>query len=180
MNNHRFTRIRNVAIAVAGLGLAIAAPASAFAGTQPAAHAAPASSVPQCLTRNLSGSLQNGNGGAGSVFSDLTLRNTGSSACRVGGFPGVSYVASRGGHQVGAAAIRLGFPDGWVTIEPGRTAAAQIQEVDALNFPSSTCHITSVAGLRVYPPNQTKPLFVAQKGQACANRALTQLTVRAF
>jgi hypothetical protein len=182
MTRSRSTRIRNVLIAVAGLGLAISAPASAAYGatSQVSAPTTRAATPPQCQTRNLHGRLRDGSGTAGSIYYKLYLHNIGSSTCQLGGFPGVSYVSAKHGHQVGAAANREGSSNGWVTLTPGASSPALLQEVDPQNFPSGTCHLTHVAGLRVYPPNRTTWLFIPQSGQACANRSLTQLTIQAL
>jgi hypothetical protein len=179
MTSTRSTRIRNALVAVAGLGLAVSAPAASYAATAPSS--APATAAPpQCLTHNLHGRLRDASGAAGSTFYKLYLHNIGSSTCRIGGFPGVSYLSARHGHQVGMPAGRSGPSNGWITLAPGASAPAVLQEVDPLNFPSATCHLTHVAGLRVYPPNRTNWLFVRQSGQACANKSLDQLTVQAF
>lgn len=173
------TRVRNAAVAVAVAGAGLGA---VFAGG--AAQAAPSSgaagaSVYQCFTRQLSGSLKDGSGAAGSTYYNLTLKNISKHTCKVGGFAGVSYRDSKGA-EVGAAAAREGSAHGFVTIAPGQSVKATLREVDPLDFPSSTCHLKKTTGLRVYPPNQTKSLFIKQKYEACSNTSLTQLTIEAF
>jgi hypothetical protein len=94
----------------------------------------------------------------------LQLRNVGSSACTLHGYPGVSWVAGADGHQVGAAAVRE--PDAssgvekTVTLAPGAMASAPLAIVDAAVLPRSQCKPVPVRGLRVYPPGERAALFL--------------------
>lgn len=80
----------------------------------------------------------------------------------------MSYVAGSAGTQIGAPAARLPGTVVAVTVQSGSSAFATVREVVAGNYPAS-CGLTDVAGLRVYPPNQTAALFIAQKTQGCSN-----------
>jgi hypothetical protein len=64
-----------------------------------------------------------------------------------------------------------------VTVAPGHTATATLGIVDASNY-GPGCLLTSVRGLRVYPPGQTAALFVPHTDQGCANPADKTLTIR--
>ncbi|MDQ6783375.1 MAG: DUF4232 domain-containing protein [Actinomycetota bacterium] len=131
-----------------------------------------------CTTGQLRARLGRPDGAAGSVFVPLTLTNTGSTTCVTGGYPGVSYVTGDAGTQVGSAAVRsASFPPSIITLAPGRSATARVREVNALNFPPASCHLTATRGLRVYPPERRAALFVPSTGQACANPADTWLSV---
>jgi hypothetical protein len=92
------------------------------------------------------------------------LRNVGSSACALYGYPGVSWVAGADGHQVGAAATRqpdpTGGAEGAVTLAPGALASAPLDIVDAAAIPQSACKPVPVRGLRVYPPGNTAAMFI--------------------
>jgi hypothetical protein len=93
----------------------------------------------------------------------LQLTNTGSSACTLYGYPGVSWVAGADGHQVGAAAERQANPTGseqTVTLAPGAVASAPLDIVDAAVFTPSECKPVPVRGLRVYPPGEQAALFL--------------------
>jgi Domain of unknown function (DUF4232) len=100
----------------------------------------------------------------------LQLRNTGSSACSLYGYPGVSWVAGADGHQVGAAAVRqpesTGSAEKAVTLAPGALASAPLDIVDAAVFSRSQCKPVPVRGLRVYPPGQQAALFLSLPTQA--------------
>jgi Protein of unknown function (DUF4232) len=106
-------------------------------------------------------------GGAGAGMSQnhtgLQLRNTGSSACTLYGYPGVSWVRGAQGLQTGAAAVRQPDPggsEGVVTLAPGALASAPLDIVDAAVIPPSECKPVPVRGLRIYPPGQKAALFL--------------------
>lgn len=115
-----------------------------------------------CLSANLTASLSAPEGAAGSSYYTLIFKNTGSESCTLQGFPGVSYVTGDDGRQVGAAAAWDGAKGPEVTLQPGGTATAQLQEVNVQNFPADICKPVSTRGLRVYPPGETAALFVPQ------------------
>jgi hypothetical protein len=124
------------------------------------------SGVPACTSAHLAVSL---GGGAGAGMSQnhtgLQLRNTGSSACTLYGYPGVSWVRGATGIQTGAAATRQADPNGTekvVTLAPGALASAPLDIVDAAVIPPSECKPVAVRGLRIYPPGQKAALFLPQ------------------
>ena len=55
----------------------------------------------------------------------------------------------------------------------GTSANAVLQVVDALNFGAATCSPTQAAFLRVYPPNQTVPVYLPDTSQVCAQPVQT-------
>jgi hypothetical protein len=149
----------------AGTGAAATGAASSAASAGASSSSATASGTPACTSADLKVSL---GGGAGAGMSQnhigLQLRNTGSSACTVYGYPGVSWVAGADGHQVGAAAQRQsnnsGSAEQTVTLAPGALASAPLDIVDAAVIPPSECKPVPVLGLRVYPPGETDALFL--------------------
>jgi hypothetical protein len=100
----------------------------------------------------------------------LQLRNVGSVACALYGYPGVSWVAGSDGHQVGAAAVRQaetsGSAEQTVTLAPGAIASAPLDIVDAAVFTPSQCKPVPVKGLRVYPPGEKAALFLSLPTQS--------------
>lgn len=136
------------------------APASTTSTTTPGPQA--------CSTSDLTASIGSPNGAAGSTYYVLTFTNTSDASCVLSGYPGVSYVAGSAGTQIGAPAARLPGTVAAVTVQSGSSAFATVREVAAANYASS-CGLTEVAGLRVYPPNETTALFVAQNSQGCSN-----------
>lgn len=133
------------------------------------AAAAPAG----CATSHLAiavNTKQSG-GTAGSVYYPIDFTNTGTSKCTLFGYPGVSFVASPGGHEIGSPASRhSGSPSVTVTLAPGGHAHAILQVVDAGNYSPSACHPVTAHWLRVYPPNQTRPGYARFTTQVCSAR----------
>ena len=134
---------------------------------------------PRCATSVLAASLTGASGAAGSTYYTLVLANHGSAPCVLQGYPGVSFVTSAGGQQIGAAAARISGPAPSVTVAPGRSAGAVLQISVASNF-GSGCQPALAAGLRVFPPDQTASSFVAQPDQTCANPADVTLHIGAL
>jgi Protein of unknown function (DUF4232) len=135
------------------------APGSGTSGTTAS------SSTPACTSADLQVSLGGGAGaGMSQKHTGLQLRNTGSSACTLYGYPGVSWVRGASGIQTGAAAVRQADPSGTettVTLAPGALASAPLDIVDAAVIPPSECKPVAVRGLRIYPPGQKAALFLS-------------------
>jgi hypothetical protein len=161
------------------------APADASSAAD-SAHAAPkpqAQQPPQdpdyCTSANLSLSLGQGEGAAGTVYRPLVFTNVGDVPCVLHGFPGVSYVAGDDGHQVGKPAEHTGEKSPAITLNPGEVAHADVGFAQVRNYVPQTCSPTEVRGLRVYPPHETASMFVEVPGTGCARTELSgnQLTV---
>jgi Protein of unknown function (DUF4232) len=141
------------------------APASPASASPSPAAAAPAA----CATSSLRVSLGASDGYAGGVYQPVNFTNTSDAPCTLFGYPGVSLVSGSSHRQIGLAAKRSAtVPARQVTLAPGATAHAVLQIVDALNFPSSSCAPAKATELRVYPPGQTVPVYVATTAQGCA------------
>ncbi len=133
-----------------------------------------------CKAGDVKLSLGQGDAGAGSVYRPLLITNSSGKPCTIQGFPGVSYVAGADGHQVGKDAFREGTKGNAVKLNPGQTAAADIQFVNVRNFDPGTCQPTSVKGLRIYLPQETASNFVPSEGTGCASTKIpgNQLAVK--
>ncbi len=117
----------------------------------------PTSGGSPCTSAQLSAGVGNGQGAAGTQIYQLVFANTGSTACTLQGYPGVSFVGTTG-TQLGPPAVRRGSSAGpLISLNPGQSTYA------TFTFPSSgnICGNggTPTTGLRVYPPNQTAALF---------------------
>jgi hypothetical protein len=197
----RGSNIRHACSALVGLAVIAAACSSsshsaAPTTTSPATSAAPisttsttkaatsTSSVPAgpaaCTTSQLAVTIGPGNGAAGSSYYALVFRNTGAAPCTLNGYPGVSYVTGSTGTQVGSPATRVPAPGATaqaINVAPGGSAHATLREINVANYPPATCGPTPVLGLRVYPPNQTAAVFVAQATNGCAQTGPAQLEI---
>ncbi|WP_410607467.1 DUF4232 domain-containing protein [Amycolatopsis sp. lyj-109] len=133
-----------------------------------------------CKSGDVKLSLGQGDSGAGSTYRPLLITNSSAKPCTIQGFPGVSYVAGTDGHQVGKDAFREGTKGNAVKLDPGQTAAADIQFVNVRNYDPGTCQPTPVKGLRIYLPQETASNFVPSDGTGCASTKIpgNQLAVK--
>lgn len=170
--------------------------ASATATTQPSVNPggtpvsvspSPASTTPSgpppCATSALKVTVPTGNGNAaaGSAYYPIDFANVSASSCTLYGFPGVSFVTAQGGSQIGPAATRNpAVAKTLVTLAPGQTVHAELQVVDAENYPAADCGLVSAHWLKIYPPNQTAAVYVSFSAQTCtkAKQILTVETVQ--
>jgi hypothetical protein len=159
-------------------GTSTPAPTSAASGP-PSSSSAPAGPA-LCKAADLTAAQDStGGGAAGSVYAQLVLTNSGSEPCLLKGFPGVSLTADANGAPIGAPAKRdESTPVTDVLVAPGQAGTAVLRYTQAGNYPE--CTITPAAGYRIYPPEDTASLFVAQPRDACSNAAIELLTVGAF
>jgi hypothetical protein len=154
-------------------------PAAAGGTTPPAAapstSLSPAVTGPApCATSSLNVTLGPSEGYAGGVDQTIVFTNTSGTTCTLYGYPGVSFVSAPPYTQIGLAANRSPtVPVKQITLATGASANSVVQIVDALNFGSATCSPTQAAFLRIYPPNQTAPVYLANTSQTCSQPVQT-------
>jgi hypothetical protein len=148
------------------------APATTPAATTPAASATTpaASSGPgPCPTRSLRLKMGATQGAAGSVYTTIVFTNISDATCTLYGYPGVSLTTGKPGTQIGKAAKENpATPRRLVTLQPQTSANALLRIVNAQNYPASRCDPKNSAYLQVYPPNQTKQVYIRHKTLGCA------------
>ena len=119
-----------------------------------------------------------GQGAAGSVYQTIDLTNVSGKPCTLYGYPGVSLTAGSPGTQVGAAATRSSSPPPTlVRLAAGQRANALLRITQALNYPTSTCGPVNTTYLKIYPPNQTAPIYLAYKSTGCTKTSVKLLTI---
>ena len=153
--------------------------ASAPAGS-PSPTSAPApSGPPPCATSALRVSVAASQGAAaGSSYYPIVFTNVSGAACTLYGYPGVSFVTGAGGSQIGMPATENpAHPRQLITLAPGQAGHAELQVVNAANYPPANCGPVTAHWLKVYPPNQTAPLYASLTAQACT-KPRTILTVQ--
>ena len=129
--------------------------------------------TPRCHTGDLKLTLGKRGGSTNTKFQPLYFTNIAHHACTLHGYPGVSWVAGNNGHQVGDAFNRDAFnPKVTVTLTPGEVAYAILATHDVGMFPAGQCKPVSVRGYRVYPPDETKSIFVAGAAKACSAKGI--------
>ena len=87
------------------------------------------------------------------------MPNLSGHSCTLNGFPFINAVSLTGG-LLGHRAIVLPTPSHQVTLDRGETVKAVLQIVDVGNYPASECKPVTAAGLRLFPPNQTRAKVV--------------------
>ena len=148
---------------------------STAAPVPPSTPQSPAVTGPlACATSSLNVTLGPSSGYAGGVYQTIVFTNTSGTTCTLFGYPGVSLVSAPPYKQIGLAAQRAStVPVKLITLATGAAANAVLQIVDALNFGSATCSPTQAAFLRIYPPNQTAPVYLADTSEICAQPVQT-------
>jgi hypothetical protein len=129
-----------------------------------------------CATSALRGAIPaTANAASGHYLYTLNLTNDSSASCTLYGYPGVSFVTSPGGSQIGTAATRATTtyifqdqPPQTVTLAPGQTVHADLQLMSYGVYPAAQCDVVTAQWVRVYPPNQSAPLYVQLTVQTCS------------
>ncbi len=154
---------------------AASSPSAAPSATQASSPSASAPAAPSgpaaCASSGLQASVpvSKGNAAAGSSYYPIDFANTSAASCSLYGYPGVSFVSGIGGSQIGIPATENpALPRQLITLAPGQTAHAVLQVVDAGNYPPASCGLVTAHWLKIYPPNQTAPLYVSFAAQACS------------
>jgi hypothetical protein len=131
-----------------------------------------ASATPPCSSAQLVVWLDTqGDHAAGSAYYELRFTNLGAT-CALSGFPGVS-AADLAGRRLGKPASRdRAVSRRLVALARGATARAVLRITNVHNFPRSACRPVSAAGLRVYPPSETRSKLVPFPFEACAGGAV--------
>lgn len=121
-----------------------------------------------CASSQLALSLGIGQGTAGTSYQVLVLTNTGSTACTLFGYPGVSFLDASGA-IIGKPSSRDHGAEHTITLAAsGGQANALSRQPDVGNFDASACVPKKAKRVRVYPPNQKVPLFAHDAVQVCS------------
>jgi hypothetical protein len=137
-------------------------PASPTPSSPPRTSPSPSEGTPMCAAGQLRVALGGGDAGAGQLYRYLVLTNTGSTACHVDGYPGVSLLDADG-KQIGKPADRDPRAYSPVVLHPGESASDTIHTANGMG----TCQPAS-ARIRVYPPGSRQSLTAAGSITVCA------------
>ncbi len=170
----RSTPTSNAASPVSSSPAASSQPTTAVPSTTPpiaTATESPAVDGDDCATANLRLAFLGGVGAGGTSFGTYGLTNIGATTCTMIGYPGVSILNAEGAvvqHPAiwGQLSTHPSVAVALVTLAPTQTATFLTTSSD--NTPNSSCPIpfTGVQ-LRVYPPNQTTALYLADPESFC-------------
>lgn len=180
--------LASAALTAAGfIGLAVGGGASAVAGGPPAGMSSggmwsggAAGPSGMCPGPSLTLSSTRPDPGAGNIFQQLVLTNTGPAACWLQGFPQVSFVGDDG-QQVGAPAAHTGPTGPVVFLKPGESARAVLHTVQpglqvGCDQPGETA---PVRALKVNPPGSMHSLSLDPPAvaTACTSTAVHQMDI---
>jgi hypothetical protein len=158
-------------------GAAAASSAPASPASSPAAsHGSTAAAG--CASAGLSAHVDLAQGGAaaGSTYVPIDFTNTSGNACTMDGYPGVSFVRSPSGGQLGNAATRNpAAPPAMVTLVPGGVAHAVLRVAEAGNYSQSACTPVTAHWLKIFPPDQATAIYAHYDVQACSARLPAKL-----
>lgn len=144
---------------------------TASPASSPAPSPAQSGAASACATSALKVTVATVPGGAaaGSSYYPIQFVNVSAASCTLYGYPGVSFVAAQGGSQIGPAATRNpAMARQLVTLSPGQTVHAELQVIDAENYPPADCGLVTAHWLKVYPPNQTAAAYVSFTARTCS------------
>jgi len=160
---------RRITAAAAVVGALMLVPAIAVASAGSTSRPDATAVAPLCQTPGLVIWLDTtGNGTAGTTFYNLHFTNLSGHACTLNGFPFLSAV-NLAGHQLGRRAVFSRPPSPHlVTLANGKTATAVLGIVDTAVFSRPSCRPVTAAGLRVFPPNQTRSKLVPFPFSTCS------------
>ena len=132
---------------------------------------------PGCATDRLRITTEQGDSAAGRTSFRLVFQNTGTDACTLRGYPGVSFVKGQG-TQLGKAAARTAGSTVTVTLAGHGYAHADLQTVNGQGgYTDEQCALTTVPALRIYPPNRTEPADIPWNRKECVGPDVQNLWV---
>lgn len=150
---------------------------SGVSSTKQASTSTQQAGTSRCHTADLKLSLGQGDGAAGTTYAPLIFKNVSGRTCTLYGFPGVSWVAGNDGHQVNAGFDRTDAAKSTITLAPGALGHATLATHDVGFYDAAQCKPVSVRGYRVYPPDETKSIFVPLATKACSVKGVNKGTV---
>jgi Domain of unknown function (DUF4232) len=117
-----------------------------------------------------------GGAAAGSTYVPIDFTNTSASACTMDGYPGVSFVRSPSGGQLGNPATRNpAATPAMVTLAPGGIAHAILKVAAAGDYSQSACTPVTAHWLKIFPPDQVTAIYAQYDVQACSARLPAKL-----
>jgi Protein of unknown function (DUF4232) len=157
-----------IVVASAGTRSATAAPPAASGSASPALPSSAAAGS-ACTASDLKVAIGGGGAAAGSAYYPLDFTNVSGSSCTLDGYPGVAFVTSPSGSQIGRPASRNpAVAVAPVTLAPGGMAHATLQVVDAQNYSAPACKPVIAHWLQIFPPSQYTAVKISFTTMTCS------------
>lgn len=172
------SRLLAAATVTAAFGLAAVTVTAASAASAASPRAARTAATPACAASGIDVWLNTqGNGTAGSIVYNLELTNLSGKTCTLKGFPAVSGLDLEHKALGSPASHNTSSPPALVTLAKGANAHALLQIVIVQNFPASSCHPVTAAGLGVVVPGGSASAFVPFPFGACSKTGDRYLSI---
>ncbi|WP_405160524.1 DUF4232 domain-containing protein [Nocardia sp. NBC_01499] len=146
------------------------------ATSKPTTQTTPSDGVPACAASDLTITLGQPDGAAGSVYVPIVFTNTGTTPCSLSGYPGVSLATGSPPTPLGPEAE----PDSTsatpqpVTLASADASHATLRYSQAGNY---ECDRTPAQYLLIHPPNQSTSVTMPFTAEACVKPAYLLLHV---
>jgi len=128
--------------------------------------------VGDCVSLSLS--QGSSSGAAGTIYKKAVITNTGSSTCRITGYPGV-FMQDGSGTQVGSgAAANSLYAVTAVTLAPGGKAHTVVAYPQQPNFPPGTCSAIG-SSMKLYVPGLATALVTPWSDYSCPGFSATAI-----
>lgn len=132
------------------------------------------SALSSCQTSNLSLSLANPVGTAGTSYVDLIITNTSATSCTLNGYPTVTLLDGQG-HQLGQAATpSSSATTTTITLQPNKAAYSSVSFPNPGFFSPGTCSADS-ADIRMIPPGSATALEANTTEQYCPGFSVSSI-----
>ena len=144
-------------------------PLGSASNSTPASTPSPAVTGPRaCPTSSLQVKQGVAQGYAGGVYQVIDFTNTSGSTCTLYGYPGVSLVSGPPYTQIGLAAKRTTDTPGQAGhAGPGRDRQRPAADRGRAELPERQLRPTKATALKIYPPNQTVPVYLPSASNGC-------------
>ena len=177
---------------LAALGVTTCACSSSGPAAQPAhtatvtAHAAASKSVPpaphpspptsavaaRCQISHLSATAGAPQSYASGLQMVIVLKNAGTAACTLSGYPTVTQAGGTPAANIGQpAGANPAAPHTVVTLPPNGDASARLRIGNSATYPAATCKPVKATSLAVIPPGEKAALHVSFGSTACKGSA---------
>jgi hypothetical protein len=144
--------------------------ASGTSSAQPGQSSPSTGAARRCGAAQLQVNVAPGHNEAGHIALLLVFTNTSTHPCTMYGYPGVSLLTGPNGPQINDPAQRVTATPTLTTLAPNTAAHASLLLTQAGNYPTDTCKPVQTTGFRIYPPDDTTPLYTNSTQQACSTK----------
>jgi hypothetical protein len=149
-------------------------PSAAPSTTAPSPSVVSASVIGRCHTSQLKATVNDGQGAAGTIFTNVLLLNTSKVSCRIVGYPGLGLKGASGADLPSTVSRGGGMLPSTVpvtvTLAPAVSASFTLTFSDNPTGSDTEAACPAAATLVVTPPDEKDPLTTPFSGAPCEGR----------